>query len=92
MSIGSETWTITRRDAHKGRGTNEIFKTAIQTDNKGQSNEMYHPKQTENRQRGRRYESIKEKLVRSTERNGHESSTKTGFLITAQGTTERKKT
>ena len=27
-------------DAHKGRGTNDIFKTATQTDNKGPSNEI----------------------------------------------------
>jgi hypothetical protein len=37
LSIGSKTWTINKRDVHKGKGTNEIFKTATQTDNKGQT-------------------------------------------------------
>ena len=40
LSTGSETWTIHKRAAHKGRSTNEIFKTATQTDNKGPSYEI----------------------------------------------------
>jgi len=41
LSYGSETSTINKRDAHTGRGTNEIFKTATQTGNKGPPNEIF---------------------------------------------------
>jgi hypothetical protein len=92
LSYGSETWTINKRDTHKGRRAIEIFKTPTETDNNGPPNEIEHPKQTENRKSGRGYEKIREKLVRSTERKGDESSTQTGFPMTAQGTTERRMT
>ena len=49
--------------------------------------ELKHPKETKNRKHSRRFESTSEKLVRSPETNGHESTNKIGCPIATQGTT-----
>jgi len=56
--------------------------------NTGSPNYLYHPKQTENRQDSIIYESTFERLFRSSEMNGNESTTKTGSLLPCQGTTD----
>ena len=60
--------------------------------NTGSPKYLYHPKQTENRQDSIIYESTPERLFRSSETNGNESSTKIGSLLPLQGTTDRRTT
>jgi len=49
--------------------------------------ELELPKETKNRTHSRRFESTLEKVVRSPETNGHESTNKIGSPIRAPGTT-----
>jgi len=56
--------------------------------NTGSPKYLYNPKQSENKQDSTTYESTSEKLLRSSETNGNESTTKTGSLLPFQGTTD----
>jgi len=54
---------------------NEIFNTAIMTNNAGLQEDLWRTKQTGNRQHSR-LENTPGKLVRSSKKNGHLSTTK----------------